>query len=80
MSRPLVRFGINLIVSLVLGILAADRFFILFISAVPPMAMTSFNKGSAHVAFLGYGVVLGLVIFLWSLIAMKLHAWLSPRG
>ena len=76
----LVRVGVNLIVCLVLGVLAADRFFVFFISAVPPMAITSFNKGSMHVAFLGYGVILGFAIFLWTLIAMKLNAWLSPKS
>jgi hypothetical protein len=64
-----VRLGVLLVLSVVLGLFASEMFFGLFVKTVPPAVITSFNKGAAHWAFWAYGFVLGLVIFLWSALA-----------
>lgn len=67
MPKTIIRILVPLIGSEVLGVLAADRFFRLFLQTVPPAVLTSFNRGTAHAAFIVYGILLGLVIFGWSL-------------
>jgi hypothetical protein len=73
------RFLVLLIASVVIGVLAGHLFFGLFTQTVPPAVLTSFNKGTAYVAFIGYGVGLGIVIFLWTLLAARLGAGGRPR-
>jgi len=47
-------------------------FFGLFVKAVPPVATSGFNQGAAHAFFLLYGGASGVVIFVWSLLALSL--------
>jgi hypothetical protein len=56
-----------LVGSEILGVVAGDQFFRLFLETVPAVVLTNFNRGTAHAAFITYGVGLGLVIFAWSL-------------
>lgn len=59
-----------LVASVVLGVLIGNVFFRLFNHTVPPAVLTSFNKGTAHAAFLLYGVGTGFVIFLWGIVSI----------
>jgi hypothetical protein len=52
----------------VLGFLFGEWFFHLFKQTAIPLTLTSFNTGAAHLAFMGYGALSGLVIFAWSLL------------
>lgn len=53
----------------VLGIAVGEMFFRFHLETVPPLAMSQFNAGAAHVGFLGYGALTGLLFFGWSLLA-----------
>jgi hypothetical protein len=75
MSRRHWGFAALLAGSLLLGVMVGQIYFRLFLHTVPPLALSGFNRGAAHLAFLAYGVAAGIVIFAWSL----LIAWLSPR-
>lgn len=61
---------ILLVGSVAIGALSGNIFFKLFTNTVPPAVLTSFNKGTAHAAFITYGLGLGLCIFAWGLIAV----------
>lgn len=72
MRRRIIGLVIMLIGSVLLGILSGNWYFHLFRQTVPPAVLTSFNQATAHAAFLGYGVLIGAVIFLWSLVILFL--------
>jgi hypothetical protein len=61
-----------LVSSVVLGIIMGAIFFTLFKHTVPPAMLTDFNRGTAHVAFIVYGAIAGVVICVWSLAAIVL--------
>ena len=67
MKNKIVALLVLLVGSEVLGVLFGNLFFRLFNHTVPPAVLTSFNKGTAHAAFLLYGVGVGFVIFLWGI-------------
>ncbi len=58
--------------SQLLGFGLGEWFFRLFMKAMPAGATSSFNQGAAHLAFLLYGAVAGLAIFVWSLLVASL--------
>jgi hypothetical protein len=70
MNRKVLGGILLLVGSLAGGTLTGNLFFNLFTKTVPPAVLTSFNKGTAHGAFIFYGVVLGVAIFLWALVAI----------
>ena len=70
MGSKTARVIILLVASVAAGALCGNIFFRLFTQTVPPAVLTSFNKGTAHAMFIGYGLGMGLGIFLWSLLAM----------
>ena len=89
MSRRTVGFVVLLLGSLVLGVFAGDRFFSLFEKTVPPAMLTSFNRSTVKMAFLGYGAITGLAMFLWTLAVTMISPFFrqsksnsvrSPRG
>jgi hypothetical protein len=53
--------------SLIVGVVAGLWYFGLFEKTVPPAVLTSFNKGTAKAAFITYGVLTGVLLFIWSL-------------
>jgi hypothetical protein len=70
MKRHLPGLIALLVLSVALGVVTGNVFFGLFDQTVPPAVLTSFNKATAHAAFLTYGAVAGVVIFLWALLAI----------
>jgi hypothetical protein len=70
MKKKLVGLLVLFVLSEALGLGIGHVFFQLFHQTVPPAVLTSFNRGTAHAAFLAYGLGAGIVIFLWSLLAM----------
>lgn len=70
MSRRTVGLILLAVASLGLGILAGLRYFYLFEITVPPAVLTDFNKGTARWAFIVYGMVTAVAIFLWSLVVV----------
>ena len=73
MSKRVIGLALNLIVSVVIGVLAAQKFFQLFDKTVPAGSMTDLVRAGTHTAYLVSGVVFGLVIFAWTTAV----AWLA---
>jgi len=63
----------------VLGMLLGHWFYTLFIKTVPPVALSSFNAGAAHVAFILYGLLAGLALCLWALLAIFLNRYFTTE-
>ena len=72
MSRRSVGILLLLGASVVLGVISGEWFFRLFVHTVPPMAVSAFSQSAAHAGFLTYGIVLGVVMCAWSLLAVVL--------
>lgn len=70
MRNKIVGLLLLLLGSEALGVLFGNLFFRLFNQTVPPAVLTSFNKGTAHAAFLLYGLLIGLFIFIWGVVAI----------
>lgn len=69
-----------LVGSEILGIAVGEWYFRFFLKTVPPLALSSFNTGAAHLGFLGYGALTGLVFFVWSLIVLFTQGLASKAG
>lgn len=71
MSRQL---GLLLLLlgSLGIGVVMGEVFHRLFLSTIPPAALSGFSRGSAHVIHIIYGAGAGVVMFLWALLAAGL--------
>jgi len=73
---------LNLVGSVVIGVLAGQKFFAIFDKTVPAGSMTELVRAGTHTAYLVSGAVFGLVIFAWTALA----AWMarffpgSPSG
>jgi ABC-type Na+ efflux pump permease subunit len=79
MNKKVLGVIILLIGSVAIGAIAGDRFFSLFVKTVPPAVLTSFNKGTAHGAFIVYGLVFGGGIFLWTLVGILIAPLFGRR-
>jgi len=73
MSKRIIGLVLSLIVSVGIGVIAGQKFFLLFDKTVPAGSMTDLVRAGTHTAYLGSGVVFGLVIFGWATAA----AWLA---
>ena len=73
MSKRMIGLALILIVSIGIGMLAAQKFFQLFDKTVPAGSMTDLVRAGTHTAYLASGLVFGLVIALWTAGAV----WLS---
>ena len=62
---PVILLGVSEVLGLVLG----QWFYSLFLKTLPPLALSNFNQGTAHAAFLVYGALSGLAIFALALAA-----------
>jgi len=80
MSKRIVGLILLLGVSLALGIAMGEVNFGLLQKTMPPMAVSSFNQGTAHVMFVIYGAGGGVVIFIWTLLAMMLAPLFRPAA
>ena len=83
MSRKTWGLILLLIGSETLGLLLGEWYFRLFIKTVPPLVMSGFNQEAAHVAFMFYGALTGLVLLAWGLVAAlvtRLFRTPDPRG
>jgi hypothetical protein len=79
MGKKLVGLGILLAASVGVGAVVGTAFFGLFVKTVPPAVLTSFNKGTAHAAFIVYGLGAGVFIFVWSALAVALSGFFKGR-
>jgi hypothetical protein len=70
------------VLSQVAGIAIGEWFFRLYLTAVPPIALSEFNAYSSRAVHLLYGSGVGVVIFLWTFVGMaagKLMGRISRR-
>lgn len=65
MSRKMFGIVLLLVLSVCLGLFTGERFYRLFLSAVPHASQSDLSVTTAHGAFLGYGFVLGIVLCAW---------------
>ncbi|MBK8229551.1 MAG: hypothetical protein IPK72_02990 [Candidatus Eisenbacteria bacterium] len=63
--RKLIGYGLVLLVSIVLGYLAGQQFYRLFLSIVPQAVLTPLMNATMHASCIGYGIAIGAVMFLW---------------
>jgi len=70
MSKRVIGLALSLIVSVGIGVLAAQKFFQLFDKTVPAGSMTDLVRAGTHTAYLGSGVLFGVVIFGWATAAV----------
>jgi len=70
MSRAAAGALLLILASEALGLALGQWFYGLFVSTVPPLAMSSFNMGTSHAAFLVYGALSGLAIGALALVAV----------
>ena len=68
MSPGFVVMVVLFVASEAVGVALGEWYFRLFLKAVPPVALSQFNAGSAHVVYLMYGGGVGVVLFVWALI------------
>ena len=62
-----------------LGLILGQWFFSLFLKTLPPLALSNFNQGTSHVAFLIYGAIGGLGIFGVALAATALSGFFPAQ-
>jgi hypothetical protein len=80
MSARMIGGILLLLFSEVIGICYGEWSFKLFAKMIPPVAITSFNMGAAHVTLLGSGAVLGLLIFILAVVSNWLSGMFQPRA
>ena len=80
MSSRWIGIGLLLVGSEIIGFFAGSAFYRLFLKSVPPMSMSALNAGAAHGAFILYGFILGLLMTVWTLIAVGLSGFFRPRA
>jgi hypothetical protein len=79
MSRRLIGTILLFIASMAVGISYAEWSNGMFIKMIPPMALTTFNKDAAHFSLICSGAVLGLVIFVLSILSNWISDMFPPR-
>ena len=72
MSKRWIGLALSLIGSVGIGVLAAQKFFSLFDKTVPAGSMTDLVRAGTHTAYVGSGVLFGVVIFAWTTAAVWL--------
>ena len=80
MSPRLIGIGLLVVVGEVIGIFTASVFYKLFLRSVPPLSMSELNTSAAHGMFYFYGVILGLVLAFFCLMAIVLSRFFGPRA
>jgi hypothetical protein len=79
MSRRVVGVLVQLGLSVVLGVLAGEFFFRVWMKTVPSAVTTTFNTGSAHACYLWAGAQVGLAFFLWGLLSPLVARIFRPK-
>jgi hypothetical protein len=69
-----------LVGSLALGVGMGEMFHRVFVANIPPAMLSQFNKATAQVTHILYGVLAGVVMFLWAILAASLAPLFSHRA
>ena len=75
MSRRSIGLLVLLGASELLGLTLGQWFYTLFLKTLPPLALSNFNQGTAHAAFLVYGSLSGVAVFVLSIITVLLSRY-----
>lgn len=78
MSKRMIGLVLLLVGSEGVGLLAGNWFFGVFTTTVPAAVVTDFNRAAAYGYFLMHGLLLGLAIYLWALLALALSRFFRP--
>ena len=76
------QFGLILLFigSLVIGVLMGEMFHRVFMANIPPAMMSQFNQATAQITHIMYGVIAGVVIFVWAILAASLAPLFGSRS
>ena len=80
MSRRFAGVLVLLALSLLLGVLAGEFFFRIWMKTVPNAVTTSFNTTSAHAYYLWSGLEVGLAFFAWGYLAPLISRMFRPKA
>jgi hypothetical protein len=80
MSSKVALFGIVLVVSVALGAAIGQVFFTLFEKTVPAAYQTGLSMGAAHWACIAYGLGTGVLIFVWTSVALLISRAFRGRN
>ena len=69
-----------LIGSLALGVAMGMMFHHVFMANIPPAMLSTFNKATAQITHILYGLLAGVAIFLWAILAASLAPLFSSRA
>jgi hypothetical protein len=72
--------GLLFVGSEIIGYFAGSAFYRLFLKSVPPMSQSALSAGAAHGMFILYGLILGLVMTVWTLVAVGLSGFFKPKA
>jgi hypothetical protein len=67
-------FGLVLAIlgSLIIGAVAGNRFYDLYVSSIPEALKASTSMAGTRLVFLGNGIGLGLIVAVWTMLAVGL--------
>ncbi|MFN8549739.1 MAG: hypothetical protein U0527_17665 [Candidatus Eisenbacteria bacterium] len=68
MNRRLIGHVLVLLISIVVGFVAGHLFFGLFLGIVPQAVLTPIMRATMQVSCYSYGVGIGVVMYLWTLL------------
>jgi hypothetical protein len=80
MSSKSVTLIILLVMSLAVGVGIGETFYRLYVSAIPPVGQSAFTAQASHVAHLGYGAGVGIVLYLWAFLGMAAGGLMKKLG
>ena len=58
--------------SLGIGVVMGEMFHRVFLANIPPAMMSQFNQATARITHIMYGLIAGVVMFVWAVLAAGL--------
>ncbi len=80
MTRRWIGIALLLAGSIVIGVLAGNYFYRIFDRTVPPAVITDLVRGTAHGFYILAGLILGVIVFGWALLACWLARFFRPTA
>ena len=80
MSSKSVTLIVLLLMSMAVGVGIGEMFYRLYLSAIPPVGQSAFTASASHVAHLGYGAGVGIVLYVWVFLGMAAGGLMNKLG